>query len=1191
MNTLTLGLVVVVSVGCQAGESRSQASTPPVVPLAHRPPPPDTAPASAMMLVASEAPPAQTDVSPPFTLTASDGSGLVVTRVDAKAVVQGPLAYTELHLYFRNPEDRTREGTFAITLPSAAAVSRFAMELNGQMQEAEVVEKAVARRVYDDFLHRKQDPALLEKAAGNQFTAKVFPIPGNSDKHLVVSFSQELPGRGYVLPLRGLPKVERIDVQITSTTLDGTTKPQTLSKTDWQPDQDFAASIPAVPAVVAAGGFVVGAVPITGGGSITTSPPTELTLLVDTSASRALGFARYVASIRTLIDALRAKYGAGLKLQVVAFDQDTQPIFDGTAAGYSEAQDKVLLARGAAGASDLSQAIAALVAPKRRLVIVTDGVLTAGPETPELTAAIKKLPVERVDVVLAGGIRDERLASAVARAGLPRAGDVFDLDRGVSTVASGLADPVLVDIPVQVPGATWAFPKTVSAMRPGNTVMVFAKMAKPTQAIDVYLGNERHTLGIVSATPALVERAVAGSEIEELETKLTSTADKTAAKSLREDIAKRSIAARVISSQTSMLVLESDADYARYKIERSALTDILVVGPTGLEQQHRTMFAAAPPDAEVAKKIAGTVSAQSVSSRDGSPALARERAISEARNAGVLGGAQTAQGGTFQSLTGTGDISSGLDDSNVYGGLVGNEAGEMEGGFGFGRSGFGPGGGGTGEATIGTGRYGTIGHGAGTGTGYGVGGGRGGMRGRSASVPTVSIGQPATLGDLDPAIVRRYIKRNIQRIQYCYERELLRNPGLAGVVQSQFVIGANGSVAGATATGVNEAVASCIATVIRNIEFPRPLTGTVQVRYPFAFSGAGGTATAPRATPFPGGNRFTPRATPPVAPTPAEPPRAQPRNDDNDGGDQDRPGLALTGKLAEVMRAVKAKNADKALAIASSWHAEQPGDVLALIAYGEALEASRDVAKAARIYGSIIDLFPTRADMRRFAGERLERLGKTSRALVVDTYRKAVADRPDHATGHRLLAYALLRAGDFAGAYAEILAGVDQKYPDGRFRGADRVLGDDAGMIAAAYLANGGKLNVINADLSKRNLTLATAPSTRFIMYWETDANDVDFHIKDAKGGHAWYSHMDLESGGSLYADVTTGYGPECFAIPGTPTAGPYALSINYYSQGPMGYGMGLLQIQRFDGKAFVFEDRPYVIMTNQAFVDLGTYP
>src|SRR5439155_23040593 len=40
-------------------------------------------------------------------------------------------------------------------------------------------------------------------------------------------------------------------------------------------------------------------------------------------------------------------------------------------------------------------------------------------------------------------------------------------------------------------------------------------------------------------------------------------------------------------SQTSMLVLESDADYARYGIDRTALAEILAIGPSGVELVHR----------------------------------------------------------------------------------------------------------------------------------------------------------------------------------------------------------------------------------------------------------------------------------------------------------------------------------------------------------------------------------------------------------------------------------------------------------------------------------------------------------------------------------------------------------------------------------------------------------------------------
>jgi hypothetical protein len=159
----------------------------------------------------------------------------------------------------------------------------------------------------------------------------------------------------------------------------------------------------------------------------------------------------------------------------------------------------------------------------------------------------------------------------------------------------------------------------------------------------------------------------------------------------------------------------------------------------------------------------------------------------------------------------------------------------MNGGFGYGRKGFGPGGGGTGWGTIGTGRYGTIGRGSGQGTGYGVGGGRG-------SVPTVRIGQPNANGDLDKAIIRRYIKRNIQKIQYCYEKELVAKPNLKGTVSSQFTISPNGTVDSASATGVDGNVSSCIAGVIKGIEFPKPKSGgSVNVNYPFTFAPAGTT--------------------------------------------------------------------------------------------------------------------------------------------------------------------------------------------------------------------------------------------------------------------------------------------------------------------------------------------------------------
>jgi hypothetical protein len=167
---------------------------------------------------------------------------------------------------------------------------------------------------------------------------------------------------------------------------------------------------------------------------------------------------------------------------------------------------------------------------------------------------------------------------------------------------------------------------------------------------------------------------------------------------------------------------------------------------------------------------------------------------------------------------------------------------------------------------------------------------------------------------------------------------------------------------------------------------------------------------------------------------------------------------------------------------------------------------------------------------------------------------------------------------------------VGQKYRSDSFRGVDRIVREDLGLIAAGWKANGGNAQAIDARLKKAGGTKANGPSLRFTLWWETDSNDVDFHIRDAKKNHAYYSQPQLASGGMLYADVTTGYGPECFTIEGTKRAAPYALSAHYYSRGPMGFGLGTMLVIDHDGKGhFTFTDRPFVIMVDGAFVDLGT--
>jgi outer membrane biosynthesis protein TonB len=96
--------------------------------------------------------------------------------------------------------------------------------------------------------------------------------------------------------------------------------------------------------------------------------------------------------------------------------------------------------------------------------------------------------------------------------------------------------------------------------------------------------------------------------------------------------------------------------------------------------------------------------------------------------------------------------------------------------------------------------------------------------------------------DVDRDALARYVKARLKAIQNCYEKELKRNPSLKGKVVVRFSIkpsGRTGDIDIEENTLGNEAVGSCIRTVIRSWVFPFKPDSEVPVAYPFVFSPAG----------------------------------------------------------------------------------------------------------------------------------------------------------------------------------------------------------------------------------------------------------------------------------------------------------------------------------------------------------------
>lgn len=222
------------------------------------------------------------------------------------------------------------------------------------------------------------------------------------------------------------------------------------------------------------------------------------------------------------------------------------------------------------------------------------------------------------------------------------------------------------------------------------------------------------------------------------------------------------------------------------------------------------------------------------------PAMSRAAAIRAAREAGWLGRELLAS--AISDLGARVDLESGFDPVSASGAEFGDYDGGR-GSFGTGRRGDGRGFGiddlYPDGLIAGDERYGTLSGGPGAGGRYGLPGRGFGTRQHSSPPPTV--GTPRVDGSgYDKTIVRRYIRRSIDKIAYCYNSQLLAHPGIEGEVLIHFFIAPTGAVERSSATGFDPEVGRCVAGVIESIAFPRPADGIgVEVNYPFQFHAAG----------------------------------------------------------------------------------------------------------------------------------------------------------------------------------------------------------------------------------------------------------------------------------------------------------------------------------------------------------------
>ena len=124
---------------------------------------------------------------------------LELQRQQVEVQIKDQIATTQVLQVFANNTSNRFEGTFLLPLPEHAHVQEFSMEINGERVQAELLDAAKARQIYEEIVRKSLDPALFEYAGRGLLKVRIFPIEPHSTREIRVRYTELLPNDGNVI--------------------------------------------------------------------------------------------------------------------------------------------------------------------------------------------------------------------------------------------------------------------------------------------------------------------------------------------------------------------------------------------------------------------------------------------------------------------------------------------------------------------------------------------------------------------------------------------------------------------------------------------------------------------------------------------------------------------------------------------------------------------------------------------------------------------------------------------------------------------------------------------------------------------------------------------------------------------------------------------------------------------------------
>ncbi len=580
--------------------------------------------------------------------TSERDNAVRLTRHHVDVHIVGAIAKTEIDETFTNDTNDVLEGIFRFPLPADAQIERLALEVDGRLVEGAFTDRERASAIWrGSIVHAApqlraqirdeiiwvpgpwRDPALLEWQRGNRFELRIYPIPKQGSRRIVLSYTQVVSGStgarrySYPLPrqagdLRGVedfsfalemrghdasrpPTVIGYDGKLSSASSDVANF--SLSERQFQPRGDLVVDyeLPQDQKDLVAWAHQPKAVGENPYVALLLRPrlpsaaeqlPQAYAFVVDTSRSM-IGESLRRASALTV--RMIRELSSDSRVVVLACDSECRRWPDGLLNGgklASESAQRWLLTQSAEGASDLAGAIDSALdalghgsSVHRQVVYVGDGTPTAGPTRPATIAkeVLRRIGAAEASVVAVAVGADSDLESlrALARGGR---GVVVPYVPGTTVARASYAALAatfgtrLVDAKIELPpGVVGVAPEQIGTIAAGDELLVVGRLTGPEVRGDVVLRGraddhdfeQRYSVevrAVAGESNAFVPRLYAATRISDLERRSDG-----AAKTEAIELSRRF---SVASRYTSLLVLESQAMFDAFGLDNRRKSEV-----------------------------------------------------------------------------------------------------------------------------------------------------------------------------------------------------------------------------------------------------------------------------------------------------------------------------------------------------------------------------------------------------------------------------------------------------------------------------------------------------------------------------------------------------------------------------------------------------------------------------------------